>query len=91
MKNIIFPIVHLNGTSPEELIDLRENVYGKIRELRDEIKKMGPNGRDYYPEPGLLEKAQIQHFARLAVLDILAEGIESEIEHIEKYQRLFVP
>ena len=78
-QNIVIPIVHLNGTSRKSLIAQREEFYSKLFSAARALCEMGPNGRDYYPEPGRMEKAIAQHERRLSILrDLLAE-IETEI------------
>lgn len=75
---MILPIVHLNGTSREELIRLRCEAGQKIREALAALAEMAPNGRDYYPEPGRFEKARAQHDLRAAALRHLYDEIEAE-------------
>jgi len=82
-ENLVLPIVHLNGTSRKELVDLRCEFGRKLRDAVEALTAMSPNGRDYYPEPGRLEKATAQHKRRLDTLHALYVEIESEVLDLE--------
>lgn len=82
-RKIIMPMVHLNGTSKDELIRLREDVYSKLQEVYDSLRQMAPNGRDYYLIPGAMTLATEQHLRRLSLIGELSSEIEQEIGHIE--------
>lgn len=79
---MIVPIIHLNGTSPERLCEALSDAYDAASKLMDAIKQCAPNGRDYYPMPGLFEKACEQHRARMQSVTDLQAAIEKEIEGI---------
>ena len=82
-SEIVVPIVHLNGTSAESLIEERCQAYGAINAAMEDLRRMGPNGRDYYLVDGLLRRAEDQHRRRmLALTDIMAE-LQYEIARIE--------
>lgn len=81
-QEVIVPIVHMNGTSEEELLELRRNFLWTIRKARDALTEMSPNGRDYYPTPGLFEKAMEQHRGRDRVLAQIWLDVEKEIGDI---------
>lgn len=83
MPEIILPIIHLNGTSAAELLDQRGETIEAIHAAGRALAAMGPNGRDYYPQPGLMDKAVAQHARRLKILKELADEIESEMMAIE--------
>ena len=77
---MILPIIHMNGTSRQELIDQRTAVLDTIRATLTALGKMSPNGRDYYPVPGLWDLADQVHGTRIYRLkeihdEILAEAI----------------
>jgi hypothetical protein len=76
---VVVPIVHRNGTSRESLIEQRASFYRALQEAEKTLQGMAPNGRDYYPEPGRMEKARAQHDRRRAVLGALRDEIEAEI------------
>lgn len=81
--NVIHPIVHMNGTSADELIDLRSNAWDALRKALDMLKRMAPNGRDYYPEPGRMDLAHEQHDRRLRTVCNLMNELECEIDKME--------
>lgn len=83
---LVVPIVHLNGTSANSLVEDRLKAYAAIGEAYDALKQMGPNGRDYYPQPGLMQLAIEQHRRRLLVLDALRAEIEAECEAINEQE-----
>ncbi len=74
----VLPVVHMNGTSGRELLELRENVYAAINEAISALARMAPNGRDYYPVPGLMERALAQHGERMRALGAVLASIEAE-------------
>jgi hypothetical protein len=76
---VVAPIVHLNGTSREQLLEVREAAYAALDEAYTALKQTAPNGRDYYPEPGLLEKAQEQHSRRLRLIDAVMTSLQTEM------------
>ncbi len=80
--NVVLPIVHLNGTSKEELLRQCLAFHTALREAERKLCDMTPNGRDYYVEPGRLEQANAQHRRRLLTLAELMAEIELEIEGI---------
>ena len=84
---LILPIVHLNGTSRESLLEDREKLYTALREADRALAQAGPNGRDFYPEPGLMEKAVAQHRRRQATLAGLIAEIEAEAIAIDQLNR----
>lgn len=87
MPEIVLPIVHLNGTSCEELIRQRESVYDALQKVMDALRGMGPNGRDYYLEAGRMQKALDQHQRRCAHVAALIEELDIEIGELDKHRR----
>ncbi len=43
------PLIHLNGTSAERLLEAIENAYQSLGESLKLLREVSPNGRDYYP------------------------------------------
>lgn len=82
--NVIFPCVHFNGTPKSRLIENLCEVRQKLNETYEALKQAGPNGRDYYPVPGLMDKAIEQHRQRQLALDSLLASIDAEIDAIDK-------
>jgi hypothetical protein len=78
----VVPIIHMNGTSADRLCEALSDAYYAASKLMDALKQCAPNGRDYYPMPGLMEKAVEQHGARMQSVTDLQTAIEKEIEGI---------
>lgn len=74
----ILPIVHLNGTSREELIQVRRDAARSVFDAISAVAAMSPNGRDYYPVRGLFDQARDQHARRLKALDEIYNEILAE-------------
>jgi len=81
---IVTPIVHLNGTSKEALLEQREVVYQALRTVERALCQMAPNGRDYYPEPGRMDKAQAQHERRMGMVKTLLDEVMEEACSIDR-------
>ncbi len=78
------PTVHTNGTSRGELVRLRLNVVGAIREAVVELRKAAPHGRDYYVQgPDAYNTARVIHEGRLAELEGVGERIRAEALEIQ--------
>ena len=83
MKPII-PIIHQNGTHPDRLVEALSDFHDGLYQLCDLLGSISPNGRDYYPQPGLMDAAVAQHQRRSKVLTDLAAEIVAEIEGIQE-------
>ena len=75
---LVLPIIHMNGDTRETLIGNLSELYTALREADRALCQCGPNGRNYYPVPGLMEKAVEQHRRRQATLAALIAEIEAE-------------
>ena len=84
MSDPILPIVHLNGTSRDELIDLRRNAMSALHDALYFMAKMHPHGRDYYPVDGLYEQALAQHAARVQAVESVYDSITEEALALQK-------
>lgn len=81
---VICPIVHLNGTSRQQLEDQIDDVYEACHVLLKALKNAAPNGRDYYPQPGLMDQAVAQHNRRMKVVtDLLKEVTEQQVAMLD--------
>jgi hypothetical protein len=59
----------MNGTSKKDLLEALEAAYLAIGEATKALAQTSPNGRDYYPQsPNAINKAQDEHFDRMARL-----------------------
>ena len=76
---IQIPVVHLNGTSKEELLRLYDDAFTKLESAYQALKQAAPNGRDYYPmSPFAIAGAQNDHQNRLRLID----SVKHELEEI---------
>lgn len=75
-EKLIFPDVHLNGTSADELLDQLKAANRALRESVEKLRLAAPNGRDYYTlAPGAFETAREQWRRRIAAV----EGVAAEL------------
>jgi hypothetical protein len=81
-EDVVAPIVHLNGTHANELIELRWGVINALEEAVEALKRACPNERDYYPVEGLYRKAMSQYALRKAMLETIVDGLHEEISKI---------
>ena len=75
---VITPIVHLNGNSYTSLIEALEHAYSAVMDATEALRQTAPNGRNYYPEPGRLQRAERQHAERLAHLKAVMDSLQAE-------------
>jgi hypothetical protein len=61
---ITLPVIHLNGTSPKDLLEGYRNACAAVRDAMDAIAKIEFNARDYYPVEGSWEKARAEMTTR---------------------------
>lgn len=81
-KPVVTPIVHLNGTSREALSEALCEAYAAVNEALDKLRLCAPNGRDYYPEPGKMQRAEEQHRTRGEYLKAVLDSLQEEAETI---------
>lgn len=82
----IHPIVHLNGSGLENLLDQRARQYRAIEHLIQVLQKSCPHQRDFYVEAGAWEAAEAEHCKRLMILGELKAAIEIEIIRLHQHQ-----
>jgi hypothetical protein len=82
---VVAPIIHLNGSGRQNLIDALAAAYSAIDSAAEAIKQTAPNGRDYYPAgPEALEAARKQYTRRIRALRDLQDELNEEIYLIEE-------
>lgn len=82
---VVAPIIHLNGSGEQALIDALAAAYSAIDSAAEAIKQTTPNGRDYYPAgPAALEAARKQYTRRIRALRDLQDELNEEIYLIEE-------
>jgi hypothetical protein len=47
---MLTPTIHINGTSRDALIDAAIDARAAVREAKEALRGVAPNGRDYYPQ-----------------------------------------
>jgi hypothetical protein len=81
----ITPIVHLNGTSRQDLLDQRFAAFDALTEAGEVFAKAAPNARDYYPRGAeYVEAAQRQHDQRMDSLKAIMAGLQDELEALQE-------
>ncbi len=71
-------LVGQGAVTRETLVGNLSELYTALREADRALCQCGPNGRNFYPVPGLMEKAVAQHRRRQATLAALIAEIEAE-------------
>jgi hypothetical protein len=84
MSDVILPIIHPNGTSPERLINPLDDAYIALSEAMDRLKCTAPDARDYHVGcSGVYDLALEQHDRRMQTITDLMTEIEEQIVGIE--------
>ena len=82
-RTIQCPMIHMNGTSADSLIEDLDAAYTAVGAALDAMRNVGPNGRDYYPlEAGAWERAREQHSARLSAIRAVLTDVERMAEYL---------
>ena len=77
---IEIPTIHLNGTSRNELYEQVTSAGQAVQEAIHKLAEAAPHGRDYYVVPAgdlKFDRAQEQHFARIAKLQEVYDELET--------------
>ena len=75
---MIQPIININGTSKDDLVNPRIAALDHINDVIETLKHVTPNGRDY---PGNIERLNAdrqKHFDRIATLRTLYNELYEE-------------
>ena len=66
---MIFPTIHLNGTSKQALLDQVLDAAHAVQDAIKALENATPNGRDYYPQGAdAIKLAIAEHTARVTKL-----------------------
>ena len=80
---MIFPTIHLNGTSKQQLLDDYCDVSHALNAAIEKMIENGPNGRDYYPAGDqAFPQAIKEHYDRIEKLHAVKAEIDQIAEHI---------
>ncbi len=71
--DLIFPTIHLNGTSADDLLEQYRNSMRAVGDAMEVLSRCAPNGRDYYPQSG----------------DAIGTAIEQHRQRREKLQEIW--
>lgn len=82
MTRLMKPILNLNGTSAQELVNARIEARTACRALTKALAETAPNGRDYIGEAEAFKRDLEIYCARFAKIDSLYNDLEEEAEAI---------
>jgi len=78
------PVVNINGTSREALVNARMSAVESLRSAMQAFGECSPNGRDYQTAPkGEYEIARKTYMERFAFLDRMINQLEDEAIFIQ--------
>lgn len=82
------PILNLNGTSAEMLLEQRHKLAQALELARSDLREAAPNGRDWQTvrDPATFKAAQAEHARRDDALRLLIDVVRAEIEAIDAQQ-----
>lgn len=76
------PTIHMNGTSPDDLLEQYRNAMDAIQAAGEMLAQCGPNGRDYYPQsPEALTSAIDEHRSRRERIEAVFEEVQELAMH----------
>jgi hypothetical protein len=78
MSAPILPIIHMNGTSRDALLDGACAIGAALRAALAALSEHAPNHRDYYPDPPRWNLARAQHDARVSAVRAVYDAVEAE-------------
>lgn len=78
MADLMKPILNLNGTSAQALVDARIEARAACQGLMKAIAETAPNGRDYIGNLEAYERDLDIYRARFAAIDKLYNALEDE-------------
>ena len=80
---MIYPIIHRNGTTKEDLVEQWNEAHWVLTQAVLKLQEAAPNARDYYPQgPEAIHTALAEHTARLQKLRSVLTDIEALREHV---------
>lgn len=81
--SVTAPVVHLNGTSRQQLVDDYTEAASYARSLLEKLGDTSPNMRDYYPiGKEAYDKAFAEHSARVNRVRGVLEELEQLLEAV---------
>lgn len=94
MSDLVFPTIHLNGTSAEFLLEDIACANGLLRDSLVALQRCTPNARDYYMTNNLnlagdrfvFQRAMAQHAARLASVQAVIMELDAIAVNIDRQE-----
>ena len=83
-EEIVYPVVHLNGTGKNSLISEYEKAGHAVSMAIKTMQENCPNARDYYLIPGSFKEAMEQHTDRILRLKSVFKEIETILDNIDE-------
>lgn len=75
--SVKIPTVHMNGTSYQDLFDQAMDARSSLKNALDLMRRMTPDGRDYYVQgDGATEQARKDHARRTNAVSTVIDEIE---------------
>ena len=81
---MIKPIININGSSADDLIQPRLAAYDALQDALKALQQATPNGRDYPGDPEKCLADRETHFARLRALHTIASDVMIEAAAIKE-------
>ncbi len=79
---MIFPTIHLNGTSKRELYLAYYAAHNAVQDAINSLATTAPHGRDYYPQgDNMIYSAAKDHAARMVALNNVLKELEELTLH----------
>ncbi len=86
MKKLTLPTIHMNGTSPEDLLDQNIEAGRAAQDLLHALQRAAPNARDYYViGPEAFTKARNEHRDRAKRVQSVLDELSVIMEHVAEY------
>jgi|GEM_PF-2027268 len=85
MKNLVTPIININGTSGLELLSQTRSIMSALSETKMAIRNAMPNGRDFYTQGSdVLTNARTAFYERLETIEDMRKDFEALAISINK-------
>jgi hypothetical protein len=83
MSNLTFPLVNLNGTSKQALLEGYQEAWQKLDDAFNALVKIAPHGRDYQiSHEGAYIKARREHNDRMVAVANIQRDLEMLVEQV---------
>lgn len=82
---MIKPTIHMNGTSPQDLLEGYSDAMEKVSDAVCALKNVAPNGRDYYPQgDAALSQAIREHNERVKAVELVLQELTDLALHCDE-------